>query len=49
MTRKKRSPIRIRLRVANRPGQIFHAGKGRGSYRRCAAKQLVRQQRNNDG
>ena len=48
MTRAKRSPLRIRLRVANRPGQIFHAGKGRGSYRRCAVKQFIRQQLPND-
>lgn len=48
MTRAKRSPIRIRLRVANRPGQIFHAGKGRGSYRRCTVKQLIRQQSHTD-
>lgn len=45
MARTKKSPIRIRLRVANRPGQVFRAGKGRGSYRRAAARvQITRQQ-----
>jgi hypothetical protein len=45
MARTRKSPIRIRLRVANRPGQVFRAGKGRGSYRRATAKvQLVKQQ-----
>lgn len=45
MARTRKSPIRIRLRVANRPGQVFRAGKGRGSYRRAAARvQIVREQ-----
>ena len=45
MARTRKSPIRIRLRVANRPGQVFRAGKGRGSYRRAAARvQITRQQ-----
>ncbi len=45
MARTRKSPIRIRLQVANRPGQVFRAGKGRGSYRRAAARvQIVKQQ-----
>lgn len=45
MARARKSSIRIRLRVANRPGQVFRAGKGRGSYRRAAAKvQIAGQQ-----
>lgn len=45
MARTRKSPIRIRLRVANRPGQVFRAGKGRGSYRRAAARvQIAREQ-----
>ncbi len=42
--RTRKSPIRIRLRVANRAGQVFRPGRGRGSYRRAAAKtQIARQ------
>ena len=42
--RTRKSPIRIRLRVANRPGQVFRAGKGRGSYRRASAKAQISKQ-----
>ena len=42
--RPRKSPIRIRLRVANRPGQVFRPGRGRGSYRRATAKAHITRQ-----
>ena len=42
MPQKKRSPLRVRIPVSQRPGQRMRAKKGRGSYaRRCMKKQLL--------
>ncbi|NLZ18257.1 MAG: hypothetical protein GX087_11095 [Desulfobulbaceae bacterium] len=44
MKKVKKSPIRVRVPVAQRPGQVFRAVKGRGSYlRRRLKKQLRRE------
>lgn len=42
MPQKKRSPLRVRIPVSQRPGQRMRAKKGRGSYaRRFMKKQLL--------
>ncbi|MDO5674404.1 MAG: hypothetical protein Q4G66_05745 [bacterium] len=44
MKKTKKSPVRVRVPVAQRPGQVFRARKGRGSYlRRQLKKQLRRE------
>jgi len=44
MQKRRRSPVHIRVPVAQKPGQVFRGLKGRGSYQRQRLKKQLRRE-----